>query len=216
MRRRAVVRRLLLGLGAVVCLALAAGLFTLAADVERVRAAIVADDVTYRSDPETDGLWRAEPLLPGAAARAILGVRDDVTLRDAIRAFRLSRLELGVTSDPNLALRRGEARARLQEIAGGSGDRKQRSRAMGLLGVLSFATALSEARDQALHIQDAVAAFNGAIDLDPTSSEPKANLELSLQRGRGVQPQESGGGQNPSPGGAGAKGAGVGDPGSGY
>lgn len=216
MTRRQVIRHLLLGVGALACLACAAFLFTLAADVDRVRAAIVADDVTYRTAPDAGGLWHTDALLPGGAAESVLDVDDDVAFREALRALRLSRLDLGITSDPELALRRGEARALLQGIAGSDDDAKSRARAMGLLGVLSFAASLSDARDQALHIQDAATAFQGAIALDPTGSEPKANLELSLQRGRAVQPQESGGGQNPSPGGAGAKGAGVGDPGSGY
>ena len=209
-------RRVVFGIGAVACLALAAASFAFASDVGRWRDAIGAGDVRYRTSPESEGLWQSDERLPAGLAKTLLGVGDDVRFREALRAFRLSRLDLGITSDPKLALARGEARARLQEIAGGSGDPRRRSRAMGLLGVLSFASALSEARDQALHITDAVAAFQGAIALDPTNAEPKANLELSLQRGRGLQPTESAGGQNPSPGGAGAKGAGVGDPGSGY
>lgn len=209
-------RRALFGIGAVVCLVLATACFLLARDVARWQTAVQLSDVRYRTAPEADGLWQTTETFPGGLAGRLLDVRDDVRYREALRAFRLSRLDLGTTSDPKLALQRGEARARLQEIAGDTGDRRLRSRAMGLLGVLSFASALSEARGQALHIADAVSSFQGAINLDPTNTEPKVNLELSLQRGRGIQPMESAGGQNPSPGGAGAKGAGVGDPGSGY
>ena len=166
--------------------------------------------------PRGRGPRQPAQTLPKGAAGAILGVRDDVRFREALRMFRLSRLDEGATSDPRLALARSDARARLQEIAGGNSDRRLRSRAMGLLGVLSFVGALSDARDQAVHLQDAVATYQSAIDLDPTNDEAKANLELALQRGRGVQPSESGGGANPSPGGSGAKGAGAGEPGSGY
>ena len=209
-------RRVAFGIGAVVCLALATASFALARDALRWRDAIRAGDVRYRTSPETDGLWHVDEMLPVGPLRTLVGVGDDVRFREALRSFRLSRLDLGITSDPALALERGEARARLQEIAGGSGDPRLRSRAMGLLGVLSFASALSEARDQALNIQEAVGAFQGAIALDPTNVEAKANLELALQKGRGLEHQESGGGPNPSPGGSGAKGAGVGEPGSGY
>jgi len=210
-------RRAVFAVGAVVCLAVAAAFFALATDVGRWRNAFETDDVRYRTSPETEGLWHTGVTLPVDVARTLLGVRDDARFREALRAFRLSRLDLGATSDPGLALARSDARARLQEIAGGSGDRGLRSRAMGLLGVLSYASALSDSRDQAIHIQDAVVAYQAAIDLDPTNDEPKANLELALQRGRALQqPSESGGGANPSPGGAGAKGAGAGDPGSGY
>ena len=57
---------------------------------------------------------------------------------------------------------------------------------------------------------------NRGFFADPANDEAKLNLEIALQRGRGVQLQESGGGKNPSPGGRGAKGAGAGEAGSGY
>ena len=209
-------RRVLYALGAVLCLALAAASFALASDAGSWRQVFRADDVRYRTSPEAEDLWQPSTHLPGDLAGHLLGVSDDVRFREALRAFRLSRLDLGVTSDPRLALQRGEARARLQEIAGSKGDPRLRARAMGLVGVLSLASALHEPNDQLLHIQDAIAALTGAIALDPTYAEPKANLELALQRGRAIQPTESAGGQNPSPGGAGAKGAGAGEAGSGY
>jgi hypothetical protein len=172
--------------------------------------------VRYRAAPEAAGLWQAETVLPFSLGERFLGVRDDVAFREAVRALRLGRLDLGITSDPTLALSRGEARARLQEVATEDDDRPRRSRATNLIGVIAFASSLSEARDQAAFVQDAAAAFQTAIELDPDNREAKANLELALQRGRALQPTEAGGGPNPSPGGSGAKGAGAGDPGSGY
>jgi hypothetical protein len=210
------VRRLLLVAGAAVCLLLGAGLLALAADVARWEDALAADDVTYRSLPEADGLWQPKLVLPFDLARRMLGTGDDVELRQAVRALRLGRLETGTTSDPAVALSRGEARARLQEIASSDGDRARRSLAFNLLGVYSFAAALSEAREQLAFIQDAVGAFREAIELDTSNTDAKANLELALQKGKAIQPAESGGGPNPTPGGSGAKGAGAGDPGSGY
>jgi hypothetical protein len=209
-------RRIAFTAGAIVCLVLAAGFFAFATDVGQWRSALRVDDVRFRTSPEAEDLWQPDETLPKGIAAAVLGVRDDVRFREALRMLRLSRLDLSATSDPRLALARGDARARLQEIAGSSGDRGIRSRAMGLLGVLSFASALADSRDQFVHIQDAIATYQSAIDLDPTNDEAKANLELALQRGRGLNPSESGGGANPSPGGSGAKGAGAGDPGSGY
>jgi hypothetical protein len=209
-------RRIALVAGAVMCLVVAAALFAFAADAGRWRTTLRVDDVRFRTSPDAEDLWHPDETLPYGLSATILGVRDDVRFREALRMVRLSRLDLGATSDPRLALARGDARARLQEIAGSGGDRRIRSRAMGLLGVLSFASALADSRDQFVHIQDAIATYQSAIDLDPTNDEAKANLELALQRGRGLNPSESGGGANPSPGGSGAKGAGAGDPGSGY
>jgi hypothetical protein len=209
-------KRVTLAVGAFVCLALASFFFLLAVDVGRWSDAMAADDVRYRAEPESMDLWQPETVLPFGAAKRLLGTGDDVAFREAVRALRLGRLDLGITSDPQLALSRGEARARLQQIASEDHDRRRRSRATNLIGVIAFASSLSEARDQAAFIQDATAAFQTAIELDPDNREAKANLELALQRGRALQPTEAGGGPNPAPGGSGAKGAGAGDPGSGY
>lgn len=209
-------RRALLVLAAALSLALGAGLLLLSADVARWQETLAEDDVTYRSSPSTEGLWEPAQIVPFGLGERLLGTGDDVAMRRAVRALRLGELESGTTSDPEIALRRGEARALLQEIAGSDGDPRDRSRAFNLLGVYSFAAALSEARDQLAFIQDAVAALQTAIDLDSANVEAKANLELVLQKGRAIQAAESGGGPNPTPGGAGAKGAGAGDPGSGY
>jgi hypothetical protein len=202
--------------GAIASLGIGAVLFLLAVDVSRWNDALREDDVRYRAVPRASSLWQPETVLPRNAARGLLAIGDDVEFREAVRAVRLSRLEEGLTSDPEVVLQRGEAQARLQAIAGGHGDPLRRSRAMNLLAVLSFATALSETRDQAAHLQDAATGFQAAIALDPDNDEAKANLELVLQRGRALQPTEGSGGPNPSPGGSGAKGAGAGDPGSGY
>jgi hypothetical protein len=210
------IKRIAIATGAVLCFALAAGFILLAVDIGRWSEAMAADDVSYRAEPEREDLWQPDTVLPFGVSERLLGTRDDVAFREAVRALRLSRLDLGITSDPELALRRGEARARLQQVAGEDGDPVRRSRATNLVGVIGFASSLSEARDQAAFIADAVAAFQTAIELDPDNREAKANLELALQRGRAIQPTESGGGPNPSPGGSGAKGAGAGDPGSGY
>lgn len=208
--------RVALVAGALVYLTVAAGLFVFAADVASWRDAISRDDVRYRVAPDETDLWQPAVSLPFGIAGHALGVGDDVRFREALRALRLGRLELGVTSDPKLVLYRADARTQLQEIAGSGGDPRRRSRAMGLLGVMSFASAITEARDQDLYIQDATAALQSAIALDAGNDEAKVNLELALQKGRALQPSEGAGGQNPSPGGAGARGAGAGTPGSGY
>jgi hypothetical protein len=146
----------------------------------------------------------------------MLGVGDDLEVRDALRAFRLGELDDLTISDPRLAVLRGEARARLETIAFGDGDAAIRSRALGLLGALSLSSALNEPNDRPAHLRAAVRSFHEAIEADPENIEAKLNLELALQRGRGLEVGEGSGGPNPSPGGAGAKGAGAGSPGSGY
>jgi hypothetical protein len=209
-------RRAALVAGALACFGCAAVLFLLAADVARWRDAMPADDVTYIAAPESPGLWQPDTRLPAGLSRGVVGVKDDTDLRRALRAFRLARLESAIISDPQQALDRNEAQARLEVIVGGTMDRKRRSRAASLLGALGIARLGSESQERAALLESTVANLRLALELDPGNAEAKYNLELALQRGRGIQPAEGAGGTNPSPGGAGASGAGAGDPGSGY
>ena len=113
------------------CLALASALFLLAVDVGRWSDAMAADDVRYRAEPEGGGLWQAGTTMPfdlGEARSSATG--DDVAFRQAVKALRLGRLDLGITSDPELALTaarlaHGSSRwpARTPTASGGPGQR---------------------------------------------------------------------------------------------
>ena len=218
MSRREIVERSLVGAAAVVCLLLAVGLGLLAIDVSRSEAALERGDVDYLVTPETPGLWRASTLVPMGAAESLLATSDDVELRRAIRSVRVARLDdpSVSVSDPQVAILRNAAQARLDALVAGDGDAKERSRAATLLGVIGLARLVSETQDRAALLSSTVANLQLAIALDPDNADAKYNLELVLQRARGVQLAEGAGGQNPSPGGTGSSGAGAGDPGSGY
>jgi hypothetical protein len=196
------------------CFALAAGLALVALDVARWHQAIGDGDVRYRVAPAEPGLWQSEETVPFHVARSLLDVEDDVAFRVALRALNLAGIAAPDVSDPALAVRRSEARARVAAVAEQDADPTRRSRAISLLGVLSFASAIAEPQDQGPLIQDALARFRSALELDPDNAEAKANLEVGLQRAE--EAGESGGGRNPTPGGEGAQGAGAGEAGSGY
>lgn len=218
MSRRELVERSAIGAAALACLLLAATLVLLALDASRARAALASGDVEYRVAPETARLWTARTLVPFDAATTLLGTEDDVELRRAIRAVRLARLDdTSVSvSDPQAAIVRNAAQARLDLIVAGDGNAKEKSRAANLLGVIGLARLVVETQDRAALLSTTVANFQLAIALDPENDDAKYNLELALQRSRGIQLTEGAGGQNPSPGGTGSSGAGAGDPGSGY
>lgn len=218
MNRRELVERAALGAGAVICLALALALGLLALDVARSRDALVQDDVQYRITPGKTGMWRASTHVPFDLAVTLIGTEDDVELRRAVRSVRLARLDDPSVSlsDPEIALLRNDAQARLDAIVAGDADARTKSRAAGLLGVLGLARLGSETQDRVALLGATVANLQLAIALDPANDEAKYNLELALQRSRGIQLTEGAGGQNPSPGGSGSSGAGAGDPGSGY
>jgi hypothetical protein len=208
------VRRAALVLGAAVCLVLAVGLGLLALDVVRWRSAIDRGDVRYRVAPAEQGLWESDDTVPLDLARRLLEVDDDVAFRRALRGLSLAGIAAPNVSDPSLAARRSEARVLVARVAEEDADHRRRSRAMNLLGVLSFASAIAEPQDQGPLLQDALARFRSALELDPDNAEAKANLEVGLQRAE--EAGESGGGENPTPGGQGAQGAGAGQAGSGY
>jgi hypothetical protein len=214
--RRELLQRAALGAGAVALLALAAVLTLLAVDVIRWNDALRSGDVRYRVSPAAEGLWQADELTRGGVAKALLAVGDDIEFRQAIQALHAARLDDAVVSDPELAIRRNEAQARLEAIVTRKGDPFRRSRAAGLLGVLGVARFVWETQDRDALISGAVSNLQLAIALDPENDEAKHNLELAFQRGRGYQLSEGSGGTNPTAGGSGAKGAGAGQPGTGY
>lgn len=218
MSRREILQRLFVGAAAAVCLVLALGLGLLARDVANAGSALSEGDIEYRASPEKVGLWRAGEVVPFDLATSLIGTQDDVEMRRAVRSLRLARLADPTVSlsDPRIALLRNDAQARLDAIVAGAKDPKQRSRAAGLLGVLGLARLVSETQDRVALLSATVATLQLAIALDPSNDEAKYNLELALQRARGIQLTEGAGGQNPSPGGSGSSGAGAGDPGSGY
>jgi len=208
------VRRVAVILGALACFALAGGLLLTALDVARWQSALESGDVRYRAAPQEHDLWQPGQIVPFGAAEALLGVEDDVDFREALRTLRLAGVAQADSSDPRPALRRSEARSLIAAIVEGDADRRRRSRAMTLLGVISFASALSDAQDQESLQRDALARFRGAIELEPDNDEAKANLEIALRRD--AEAGESGGGEDPTPGGQGARGAGAGEAGGGY
>jgi hypothetical protein len=181
-------------------------------------SAVKSGDVEYRISPGETGLWRTSTIVPFGLAQSLLGTSDDVAMRRAVRSVLLARLgdPTVSVSDPQVALLRNEAQARLDQIVATAKDRKQRSRAAGLLGVIGLARLVSETQDRAALIGATVAALQLAIALDPENDDAKYNLEYAIQRSRGIQLTEGAGGQNPSPGGSGSTGAGAGDAGSGY
>jgi hypothetical protein len=218
MSRRELIRRVALATGAALCLFLSAVLVLAATDIVRWERALRAGDVSYRASAGDDTLWEEDALLPVDVARRLLAVDDDIAFRKALRSLRLARLDEPVVSvsDPEVAISRNDAQARLEAVVAGDGDRARRSRAAGLLGVLGLARFITETQERDVLLSSTVASLRLAIALDPSNDEAKHNLELAFQRGRGYQLTEGSGGANPTPGGSGARGAGTGEPGTGY
>jgi hypothetical protein len=209
-------RRLGLVGGALACLALAAFLVLLAADVWRWGDAIAADDVRYREVPSSADLWKPGALVPLAVARNTLALDDDLAFRRAVRSMRLGELEDTRSFDTDVLIHRAEAQSQLEAIAAGAGDPGRRSRAMALLGVTLLATPVSTTEEQRAALKTAIKHLRTAIELDPDNDDAKFNLEFALrQRGVGLS---ASGGSAPNPTGTPntSRGAATGSSGSGY
>ena len=63
----------------------------LAVDILRAQNRVDAADAAFTSGVERDVTWDADTLLPVGVSRGILGLGDDVTYRNAVRRFWLSK-----------------------------------------------------------------------------------------------------------------------------
>jgi hypothetical protein len=164
------------------------------------------------------GRWEGATSPPhtllGNVAEDLLGTRDDVALRRAIKTFIAAEntpygFDNGATQTRVRALAQGE----IADVAA-TAPPKNASVADDLLGVLAWGGV--QAPVGAVDPADrAVAAFTDAARLDPTNTDATFNLEIAL---RSLQAHGTRHGPSPSSGprGTGHSGAGAGVPGSGY
>jgi len=207
---------------ALACLVVAALLALLAVDVARWRGELDQGDVRYRAMPGDARLWNPPASVPFRGAERLLGIRDDLAYRNAVRTVRIGRLGDPTVSDPRLAILRTEASVLLESVVLNDSDPHRRSAASNLLGVLGIVAFNAQgagggtAPDRSELLLNALASFRQAVSLDPDNADAKFNLETLLQRGEGILPTEAAGGKRPQAGGRGSRGAGAGEPGSGY
>ena len=185
---REIVERSLVGVAAVTCLFARARARLLAGDVAAGRSALSEGDVAYRITARERGFWRARTIVPfHPRTGADRGPRT--TSRCAGPFARLLRLDDPTVSlsDPHsrcFATTRRRVSTRSSREAK---DPEQRSRAAGLLGVVGLARLVSETQDRVALLSATVANLQLAVALDPDNDEAKYNLELALQRARGLQ-----------------------------
>ena len=187
----------------------------LATDVLDWRSRIDAGDTRFASGSVAANLWRPHQLLPFGVAKSLLGVQDDLTYREAVRAFVVGRPREQPYGDTDLLGARGHAREPLEAIVDGVGDPSRRSEAASLIGVLGFANTAIDPDQSYSYLTESVTWFRRAIALDPENDNAKYNLELALSRLKNVKPPPNQRPPKGAKGGAGS-GAGTGEPGSGY
>jgi hypothetical protein len=189
-------------LGALVALVVAGLLVAVAIDAGRWQDTLRRDGA---SPPRT---------LVGGVAGNLLGTRDDIALRKAVRAFNHAEsVPYGFDNGQAQGRAQAVAQSQLADVASAAAP-AQGSQADDLLGVLAWGgtrapTGLVDPADRA------VQAFTDAARLDPGNSEATFNLEVALRalQATGVRRGPS---PNSGPRGAGQKGAGAGTAGKGY
>jgi hypothetical protein len=202
--------------GVAAVLVVAAVVATLmATDLLDWKRGISAGDTRFASGSLASTLWEPRQLVPFGAATSFLGLHDDLSYREAVRAFVLGRPREQPYGNTDLLGARGHARELLEPIVEGSGDPARRSEAANMIGVLGFANSAIDPDQSYSYLTEAVAWFRRAIALDIENDDAKYNLELALSRLKNVKPPPN---QKPPKGGkgGGGSGAGTGEPGSGY
>lgn len=173
-------RRLLLCIGAVLCLSAGTLAALLASDVRGWQTAVRASNARAVGDPSSGVPSAPDQILPFHFARSLLGLDDDLALRRALVLVR--RGYTGIPSyDQSTAgsQARAQAETALARVIQAGGGRR-RAAAANLLGALAFVDSLAGAGQATKPVERSIVEFQNAIRLDPRNGEAKANLELAL------------------------------------
>ena len=177
-------KRLLALVAAVVAVAAAAVLLLLAVDVRRYDRAFADDDAAFTIDPTPKDLWQPAQLVPGSAARRMLGVDDELAYRRAVRLFALGRPRVNsLLATPPMQAYRSEAAITLWRLSQHDHDLARRSRELNLVGVLDLVSGgPNDPTKWIASLVRAGASFRRSITADDTRAEDaKFNLEVALR-----------------------------------
>lgn len=202
-----------LALGVAV-LALALLLALIARDVRRWDESVAAGDERFQISPGPDGLWEPSGgTLTGRLAPSVLGIEDDLWLREAAQLFRRSRPRSETLRTPKMLSFATSAQVRFGEIQQSAAPAALRSIAANELGALALAEMITDPTQARDHARRATEKFTEALRIDPGNAAARHNLELIRtlrEQGRGALAFEDGEGTGSGTG------AGSGQGGSGF
>jgi hypothetical protein len=167
---------------ALLALAASGALAIFAADILRWERQLAEQDLQFLAAPRQTRLAPPPTLLPFGVAEKTLGGRDDLAFRRQLQAF--ARVQPGVIVDAQQFERlRGETQLSLARLSRVDPDPRRRSRAANMIGVLALDphVAPTTPEEFAALIAGAIDAFRNAVEIDPSNSEAKRNLELALR-----------------------------------
>jgi hypothetical protein len=199
---------------AAAALLLALALAVLARDVRRWQESLEAGDRAFQVTPGRSGLWAPEGRSRGVARR-LLGVDDDLALREAGQLLRRSRPRATLQRTPGQIALATSAQLAFSQIQLGDHAAELRSIAANEIGTLAFADVLSDSSQAAERARTGVQKFTEAVRLDPSNEAAMINLELLLTLVRAQDPRVDPEGATARGGGA-ASGAGAGGRGRGF
>jgi hypothetical protein len=177
------VRHHWLGIAVLLLAGLATLLVLFAFDTRAWQSSVRRDDMRFRALPDHGGLWKPETILPGDPAGRALETSDTIAWRQALQSFWYTHLGANPQSQQDLPKLRAKAQGELLDLMSAAKTAAERSDAANLLGVLVITTPIS-AGSQTAQIQvlkQSTQYFQQAIDLDPSDTAAKQNLELVLR-----------------------------------
>ena len=195
----AVSRRTAIEIGAgAISLAVAVLLVLVLLEVRPWERWLVQGDARYDAVPQAATLsfgtptppvlarWKTPSGLSGRIAERLLGLRDDMAFRHALALYRAAapnaNQQVQFSEDPDLPARRIRAQQALTAVSKDDPERRIRSRATNMLGILvRSGPTPQDPNEQRNQILTAIGLFRNAILLDPNNADAKLNLELVLQ-----------------------------------
>jgi hypothetical protein len=169
--------------GVVVAASAAVLLFLLALDIRGLHHRLAADDARLLAQPVRADLWQPPQIVPGHAARRVLGISRDLAYREGLRLFLLGRPWLNTARFPReVGADRNLAAAFLSRLAQSDPDRARRSNELNMLGILSMVqTSRSDRTQRKTNLLRANLSFRDAIAADERNQDAKFNLEVVLR-----------------------------------
>jgi hypothetical protein len=171
------------GVAVLLLAGLATVLVLFAFDTRAWQSSVRRDDIRFRALPDHGALWKPATILPGDAAGALLQTSDTIAWRTALQSFWYTHIGANPQSQEDLPRLRAQAQGQLLDLMSSAKTPAERSSAANLLGVLVITTPI-EAGGETAQIQvlkQSMQYFQQAIDLDPTDTAAKLNLELVLR-----------------------------------